>query len=116
MSDIIDLNEVMERVQGDKELLLELFEIFVEDFQTKRDALNEAQSTGDLERIKEVAHSLKGASGNIAAKSMHQNCLVMESLAKDGKIDEIKQQLTALDEQFEQLKANIEKIKADFSS
>ena len=34
--DIIDLPDVLERVQDDKELLLELLDIFQEDFVSKR--------------------------------------------------------------------------------
>jgi len=34
--EVLDLNEFLERVQNDKELLLELLDIFVEDFQEKR--------------------------------------------------------------------------------
>ena len=40
--EIIDLKDVMERVQGDRELLCELFDIYQEDFIKKRQALGEA--------------------------------------------------------------------------
>ena len=40
--EIIDLKEVLERVQDDKELLDELFDIYQEDFVQKRQALGEA--------------------------------------------------------------------------
>ena len=37
--EILDLKEVMERVQDDKELLLELFDIFITDYSEKRKLL-----------------------------------------------------------------------------
>ena len=65
MSDeVLDLNEFLERVQDDKELLLELLDIFSDDYQKKRVQLEEAVNKNDSEQIKSVAHSLKGASGN----------------------------------------------------
>jgi hypothetical protein len=40
--EIIDLKDVLERVQDDKELLAELFDIYQEDFVIKRKALGDA--------------------------------------------------------------------------
>jgi len=80
--DLLDVNEFMERVQDDKELLLELLDIFLADYMEKRKTLQEAVDGQDFEQIKGVAHSLKGASGNISAKSM---CEIFSSLEEMGK-------------------------------
>ena len=82
--EIIDLKDVLERVQDDKELLAELFDIYEEDFLIKRKVLGEAIAAGDIAKIKEVAHSMKGSSGNISAKPLHAACLKLESLAKEN--------------------------------
>jgi len=103
--DIIDLEDVLERVQGDKELLSELFDIYEEDFVIKRKALEDAIAAHDIGKIKEVAHSMKGASGNISAKSLHAACLKLESLAKEGKTDGMQEVANAIDGYFEQIKA-----------
>jgi len=104
MSEIIDLKDFMERVQDDKELLVELLDIFQEDFAGKRQALGEALKTNDINKIKEVAHSLKGASGNISAKEMHANFLKMEQLAKSNDLSQMPGLLQNIDTQFEQVK------------
>ena len=114
MDDIIDLQEVLDRVQDDKELLLELLDIFQEDFVGKRQYLTEAVKNNDIQKIKELAHSLKGASGNISAKPMHANCLKIEQMARDNDISQIGLMLAELDRQFEELKINIAKLKQDF--
>src|SRR5271156_153309 len=85
--EIIDLKDVLERVQDDKELLAELFDIYEEDFVVKRKGLGEAIAAQDIAKIKEIAHSMKGSSGNISAKPLHAACLKLEAQAREGKTD-----------------------------
>jgi HPt (histidine-containing phosphotransfer) domain-containing protein len=102
--DIIDLKEVLERVQDDKELLSELFDIYQEDFLVKRKSLGEAIAGKDVAKIKEIAHSMKGSSGNISAKPMYAACLQIEHLAKEGKTEGIGELLPSIDGYFERIK------------
>jgi HPt (histidine-containing phosphotransfer) domain-containing protein len=102
--EIIDLKDVLERVQDDKELLDELFDIYQEDFVIKRKALGDAIVGNDIAKIKEVAHSMKGSSGNISAKSMHAACLKLEMLAKEGKTDGMQEVAVMIDGYFEEIK------------
>ncbi len=111
---IIDLKDVLERVQDDKELLLELLDIFQDDFLKKRQALNEAITTGEIGKIKEVAHAMKGASGNISAKSMHATFLQLEHLAKSNTTTGMAQLLKDIDGQFEQIKIFAVQLKKDW--
>ena len=115
MSEIIDLKDFMERVQDDKELLVELLDIFQEDFVSKRQVLGEAVKTNDLNKIKEVAHGLKGASGNISAKEMHTNFLKLEELAKNSDFNQMPALLQNIDGQFEQIKQFTVKYKKESS-
>lgn len=116
MSEIIDLKDFMERVQDDKELLVELLDIFQEDFVGKRQAIEEAVKSSDINKIKEVAHSLKGASGNISAKEMHANFLKIEHAAKANDVGQIAAILKDVDGQFELIKQFAVKVKKEFSS
>jgi HPt (histidine-containing phosphotransfer) domain-containing protein len=102
--EIIDLKDVLERVQDDKELLAELFDIYQEDFVVKRQALGAAIAAKDITKIKEVAHSMKGSSGNISAKPLHAACLKLEMLAKEGKTDGMDEVVVAIDGYYERIK------------
>ncbi|MEI7998887.1 MAG: Hpt domain-containing protein [Candidatus Omnitrophota bacterium] len=113
--DIIDLPDVLERVQDDKELLLELLDIFQEDFIVKRHDLGEALLTNDFSRIKEVAHSMKGSSGNISAKRMHATFIQLEQFAKQNDIVGVESLINTVDGQFEEIKANAIKLKQQFN-
>ena len=113
--EIIDLKDVLERVQDDKELLNELFDIYIEDFVTKRKALGEAIAAHDIVKLKEVAHSMKGASGNISAKPMHAACLQLEILAKEGKTDGMQEVAVGNDGYFEQIKVFAARFKKELA-
>lgn len=114
--DIIDLKDVLDRVQDDKELLLELLDIYIEDFVSKRTALGEAITSKDLTKIKEVAHSMKGASGNISAKRMYESCLKLEQLARANDTNGLEDLAKTVDSQFEEIKANAAKLKKEFAA
>src|SRR5580704_13536520 len=111
----IDLKDVLERVQGDKELLAELFDIYQEDFVIKRQALEEAIATQNITKIKEVAHSMKGSSGNISAKPLYAACLKLESLAKEGKTDGMQEVAVSIDGYFERIKVFAANYKKDLN-
>lgn len=113
--EIIDIKDVLERVQDDKELLVELFDIYQEDFIIKRKALGEAIAAHDIAKIKEIAHSMKGSSGNISAKPLHAACLKIESLAKEGKTDGMQEVATAIDGYFERIKTFAAQFKKDMA-
>ena len=111
--EIIDLKDVLERVQDDKELLVELFDIYQEDFVIKRKALGEAIAANDIGKIKEIAHSMKGASGNISAKPLYAACLKLEMLAKENKTDGMQEVAVAIDGYFERIKVFAAQFKKD---
>lgn len=115
MSEPVDLTDALERVQDDKELLAELFDIFLEEYPIKRELLEKAIEDNDLEKIREISHGLKGATGNISAKSMHENCKSIEIDAKEGNMDPVSSKVVQLNEQFEAFKSFAQKFIAENS-
>lgn len=76
----------------DRELLAELQEIMGNDFamlveswrrdaQARMEAMEEALRSGDAVQLKQIAHSLKGSSGNLGARDVVAVCLELETLA-----------------------------------
>jgi two-component system sensor histidine kinase/response regulator len=112
--EILDLPDVMDRVQDDKELLLELFDIYIIDFKEKRKLLEKAIQGNDCEQVVNIAHSLKGASGNISAKSLRTTFYKYENMGKTGNISEAKGGLAIMDKQFDDLLKRIEEVKEEF--
>ena len=114
MSDeIIALSEALERVQEDRELLLELFDIFQEDFVEKRENINKAVGAKDFGALRDIAHSMKGASSNISAKKIYGSLAKLEQVAIAGNDQEVNPILKNIDIQYQELKAQIEKLKKE---
>lgn len=105
--EILDLPEFLERVQNDKELLVELLGIFVEDFQEKRKLLVEAVENNDIDTIKSIAHSLKGATGNISAKALRGTFVSMEEKAKTNDLSGMTGIIQTMEKQFDDLSQRI---------
>ncbi len=115
MSDeILDLPEVMERVQDDKELLLELFDIFINDYTEKRKLIEQAVAVNDVNQVVNIGHSLKGATGNISAKLIRGTFAKLENMGKSGSLAGVKETLAVLDQQFSDLQNRINQIRAEF--
>jgi len=112
--EIIDLPDVLDRVQNDKELLLELFDIFEEDFKGKRKEMGRCLIEKDAEMMRNVAHSVKGAAGNISAKRIYTICLFIEKEAAAGHLTGLSEKLKELDEQFQLYEREAEKIKEQY--
>ena len=112
--EILDLKEVMERVQDDKELLLELFDIFITDYSEKRKLLEKAVATNDIDQVISIGHSLKGATGNISAKLMRGTFAKLESMGKSGSLANAKESLALLDQQFGDLQTRMNQIRIEF--
>ena len=116
MSDeVLHLEEFLERVQNDKNLLLELLDIFIEDFYQKRKLMDEAVSTNDYEQIKRISHSLKGSSGNISAKSLRAILLKFESMGKNNNLAGVDEVLLNIDEEFKKLLGRIKDLKEELN-
>lgn len=113
-NEIIDLKDVLVRVQNDKELLFEILGIFLEDCPTKIQSIKEAVAKKDFNVIREAAHSMKGASANISAKKINPIFLQIEQMAKNNSLDGIEELLEKLNGAFEELKDYSAKIKTNF--
>ena len=111
--EILDVNEFMERVQDDKELLLELLDIFVSDYQEKEKLMQTAVSGNDHEQIKSISHSLKGASGNISAKKLRETFVKLEELGKNNDTSGADELLSTMNQQFEELLVRIKSVKEE---
>lgn len=109
----IDLKEVLERVQDDRELLLELFDIFLEDCPVKIQAIRDAAAKKDISQLKDVAHSMKGAAGNISAKKMHASFLKIEQLAKTDDLAGINNVFKELDNQLADVRSYASKFRQE---
>lgn len=85
--DILDADIVAELLDiGDAEFLQDLFETYIEDAHQKIDGITQAMAKQDAETLGKLAHTFKGASGNIGALKLSQ---IAEKLQHMGHQDQL---------------------------
>jgi HPt (histidine-containing phosphotransfer) domain-containing protein len=93
----IDPTTLMGIVDGDKGLMTELGQIFLEDYPVQMTELRKAIDRGDACQLERTAHSLKGALGIIAASKARTLAYELEGMGHTARLDKaaiILQQLT----------------------
>jgi HPt (histidine-containing phosphotransfer) domain-containing protein len=110
---VLDLKEFLERVQEDKDLLLELLDIYVADYQQKRQTLEVVLKDNNFEEIRNIAHSLKGASGNISAKDLRELFYRIENMGKNKTPGDVPSLIIEMDTKFAELLKRIEDVKKE---
>ena len=83
----IDRASLLERVEGDQELLAEMIHLFQEDVPNLLTAMRDALQRGDMAVLERSAHSLKGAAGNLSAKAAAAAALQLEKDAKNNDLE-----------------------------
>ncbi|MGE3805350.1 MAG: Hpt domain-containing protein [Gemmataceae bacterium] len=75
-------SDLLERVCGDEEVMLELVELGLTECPRLLQALRAAVAAGDAHTIERAAHALKGVAGNLAADEAFELALEMEQAAR----------------------------------
>ncbi len=104
----IDYPEVLERIGGDLDFLGELLKIYFEEFVEKQRLIREALDRDDFHSLRELGHSLKGASANLSLVSLRTASWHLELAGREGKLSHAQAASRSLDAEFERLKNFLE--------
>jgi CheY-like chemotaxis protein len=80
----VDLASALARVEGDRELLGELAQMFLASLPESLEAIRSALASGDLVQASKAAHALKGAAANVSAGEVASAALEIEKAGKAG--------------------------------
>src|SRR2546426_9029649 len=83
---IFDREELLARVENDRELLRDLFTIFKEEFPRQLRALREAEDAKDGDRVATAAHTLRGMLSNLAASRAAVAAAPLEQMGRKKEI------------------------------
>ncbi|MGL5196220.1 MAG: response regulator [Chroococcales cyanobacterium] len=97
---ILDLERLERISQGDSVFRKELLETFIEELQTHIVSL-QGVSLEDLATLKQEAHYIKGASGNVGAQQICSIAAQLERDAKQGKADNLSDLFAQLTEAYQ---------------
>lgn len=99
-----DREELMERLEGDTELLVAIVDIFLGRLPITLSEIGEAVRSRDSERLAESAHRLKGSSANFSAGPVYETCARLEEMARSDSwsgADEAVESLNAASKELE---------------
>ncbi|MEE9465717.1 MAG: response regulator [Candidatus Neomarinimicrobiota bacterium] len=104
---VFNAKEVLGRLEGDQELLVDLMKIFLNDLPSRFTELQAALEQDDLGAAVLPAHTIKGASANLGAMELKHIAAQVEAAARNG-------DRSVVGPLHEQLLAAYERIKAVF--
>ena len=99
----MDFSSALERTGGDESFLEELLGLYSEDFSKKLDQIKEAISQRNYEMIRELGHTLKGASANLSLTPLQEASFEMENAGSERDIEKAKKALDLLDKEYARL-------------
>jgi HPt (histidine-containing phosphotransfer) domain-containing protein len=79
---VFDLDDALERVDGDRAFLQQLIEVFYAGSADSLAKIHQALDTNRGEALAEAAHALKGALGNLSAIRSHDYARALEIAGK----------------------------------
>jgi len=100
----LDLRDAMERLEGDRALLDELLNLFLEDCPPKLDGLHQAVEREDMEAVHGLGHAVKGAAANLSLGPIREAAYRVECAGKEGRVADARKAIQELEAEFERLK------------
>jgi PAS domain S-box-containing protein len=102
-----DEEAALERLGGDRELLRELAEMFVESAPELIAAVREAAGRRDARALERAAHSLKGSAATFSAAGAVEAAQAVESKAKTGDLSVVDEAISGLERETARLQESL---------
>ena len=85
VSDVID-PVMLAELRSMRDILPELIEIFRSEVRVRLDTLQSVIENADSEQLRQLAHGIRGAAGNMGGRNMAAACARLEQLGRDGTV------------------------------
>lgn len=105
-------DEFEEQVGGDRELMVEIIDLFLEERKQQVLEMREAVRAVDWESLAKVAHTIKGSLGSLHAPRARSRAHELEIAARDQKGELARQWFTALERDLEDLEPALVALRA----
>jgi signal transduction histidine kinase/DNA-binding response OmpR family regulator len=112
-STIIDLDEVLERIDGNIGLLQSVVSLFEEDYPKQLARIRHAVEAGDAASLNAAAHTLKGSLLALAADRAAAVALELEKMGRESRFDGAVQTSALLDSEVLAVSDELQKILRD---
>ncbi len=87
---LLDTSRISELADlfGDSEIVLELFDEFLQECPERMDTMRQALANGETELIDIAAHAIKGSSANLGACAVQEMARMIEEMARSNQLTE----------------------------
>ena len=109
-NDVVNTEELLERIDSDRVFLAELVELFRSDYPVQLQAAREALAQKDATGVKHVGHTLKGALSNLSATGALNMAREIESLGKSGNLSPVEGLLAQLEQELGRVTLKLESL------
>jgi signal transduction histidine kinase/DNA-binding response OmpR family regulator len=110
---VFDVQEVLMRLEDDEELLVELAQIYSEDWIERRRQMRTALEEGNLQPLAASAHELIGATGNLGPRATLDVIRKLEAAALRGDLDAATLGLGEVEREIDTLVSALEGVITD---
>lgn len=106
----VNLKELEVRILQKPENIRQINDIYSKRSQVLTEALAECIKDGDVAKLRETAHSVKGLAGMLAATKVFAQAQVVEQLAREGKFEDAVEMVPVLVTQINQISEDLAEI------
>jgi len=99
----LDIREGVERLGGDWDVFADILKEFCNDYAGFQKTLEHHLSNGDYKDAATLAHSIKGAAGNVSANGLFEAARSLEKACWDQREDEIRKLLDPIESAYYQV-------------
>ena len=93
------------------DFLVELIDVYLEDTPYRLAQLRLALNGGDRETLIRQAHTLKSSSANVGAMSFSAFAKEIETAARGGKVDEVREKVRRMEEDFQLVRLSLQVVR-----
>jgi PAS domain S-box-containing protein len=104
VDEVLDRAAVLERVDGDTELLNKMIKLFLEEWPRLWSAMRTAADSQDPQALARAAHTLKSSVGNFAARGAFEAARRLEIMGRAGDLSDVDEAARLLEQEIERLK------------
>jgi HPt (histidine-containing phosphotransfer) domain-containing protein len=100
------INELAE-LFGDSEIVLELFDEFLQECPERMAAMRQALANGEPQLMDSAAHAIKGSSANLGACAVQEMARMVEELARNNQLDHADTFVSRLETEIHRLQEHL---------
>jgi two-component system, sensor histidine kinase and response regulator len=102
--DVLDWNEALQQCGVGAEVLREMAALFLDESSKLLTEIRQAMARGDAPGLRRAAHTLKGAAASLSARLASESARRLETIAKEGRLDEAEPACANLEREIERLR------------